>query len=206
MLGSKICISSSALDFFPSNFACQVSSRLEEIPWALAMRGESWHVPGALPLQCQPGAGVTHCKVPASPRVPGCTREIPDFTSPLLPVPRQPHTPPQGGLPAVGNAICTCTLPAVEAPSSFTVSYTKLRPSHAGVWPATCCRSDTSCFNFSHSYRLWQRFSSLQLPLLPALRRGRLLFALSEMTHRRVRFKDSQQRISTQAGLAKCTF
>lgn len=68
---------------FFSNFACQMSSLLEEIPWALAICGGRELAGMSLVLylfKYQPGAGVTRCQVPASPRAPGCTREILNFT------------------------------------------------------------------------------------------------------------------------------
>lgn len=89
---------------------------------------------------------------------------------PLLPLTQQPHTPLQGGLPAMGSGICDCALPAVETRGSFTTSWAGFRPSQALAWPAARSRSGTVCFNFSHSYR--QRLSSLCLPSFPTLRKG----------------------------------
>lgn len=141
---------------------------------------------------------------PACLAVPG--KSWISLPSPPLPLPRRPCTPPQGGLPVASNAICACTLPDVETPSSFTTSYVKFRPSRARARPAACCRSEASRFNRSHSHSLRQKFSPLQLPSFPALQRGRLLHMLSGMTRRRARIRDSQQRISTQASLVECTF
>lgn len=67
---------------FFSTFACQESSLLERISLALAMcQGRELGVPGALPPQCEPCAGVTCCQIPASPGMPGCAAGILGFTA-----------------------------------------------------------------------------------------------------------------------------
>lgn len=57
-----------------------------------------------------------------------------------------------------------------RSPSSFTTPCAEFRPSHAEVWPATCCSPGSACFSFRCSYSLWHRLSPLQLPSFPALR------------------------------------
>lgn len=148
------------------------------------------HVAGASPPRWD--LGVTCCQIPASPGMPGCAGGIPGFTSLYSAASHKAATHITAGRsPSHGQ----WQLWKHEAASPHPVLGSDL-PVLERDRPHAACQAPASLTSAIPAAS-GRGFLAFVFPLSQSLGRGKTLSTLSEMKRRRVRFRDSWQRITT---------